>query len=507
MTKFAGIAVAALIAHAGVAFAQPVVIPDEAPPRSRAERPAGGDLRAPGQMEREGPARRQEGAPRAQRGQQGDDSRAQEAPGQPRERSQAQRERSSSPDDPQRVQGQQREQAQRERDQAQRDRDQAQRLREQAQRERPAESPDRRERRSEPGQPAGQTAQPPRTDNQPTASETARPAAPAAGANQAPSSAQRQAPDTNQAPSSSAQRQAPTQPGAQPGTSAGATDAQTLQSRQTAGTQQPDAESQRIADTVRERVERQEIKPVSDLGVSVSVGAELPSRVQLQAVPREIAAIRPQYRDFRYTVSEREIVIVDPRSRRVVEVIARDGGRGHDVYAVFEQRRDVRRWSRPTSVVFERGTVLPASAPYYDLPVELIERNPQWRGYQYVMTESEEVAIVEPRSHRIVEVIGKGGTQQAGTGQTTASLSRQPVAGGGDRHEIVRMILADARPGELNGIDALKGATLPQELRTQPIPAEAVERDQGLKGYHYALVGDDVLVVDPGSRQIIDVIE
>jgi hypothetical protein len=503
MTKFAGIAIAALIVHAGAAFAQPVMIPDEGP-RGRAERPAGGDLRAPGQIEREGPGRRPEGAPRAQRGPQGDEIRAQEAPGQPRERSQAQRERSGPSDelrgpDPQRAQGQQREKAQQERDQAQRDRDQAQRLREQAQRERPAETPDRRERRSEPGQPAGQTAQPPQTDNRPAASETARPAAPAPGTNQTPaSSAQRQAPDTNQAPNSSAQGQAP----AQSGTSAGSTDPQTQQSRQTAGTQQPDAESQRIAETVRERVERQEIKPVSDLGVSVQVGAELPSRVQLQAVPREIAAIRPQYRDFRFTVSEREIVIVDPRSRRVVEVIARDGGRSHDVYAVFEQRRDVRRWSRPAGIVFERGTVLPASAPYYDLPAELIERHPDWRGHRYVMTESEEVAIVEPRSHRIVAVVDKGGAQ------TTASLARQPASGGaGDRHEIARMILADARPGELVGIDALKGATLPQELRTQPIPAEAVERDQGLKGYHYALVGDDVLVVDPGTRQVMDVIE
>lgn len=500
MTKFAGIAVAALIAHAGVALAQPVMIPDEGP-RGRSERP-GGDLRAPGQIERDGPARRSEGSPRAQRG---DDIRAQEAPGQPRERSQAQRERTGPSDelrgsDPQRAQGQQREQAQRERDQAQRDRDQAQRLREQAQRERPAETPDRRER----SQPAGQTAQPSRTDSQPAASESARPAASAPGATQAPASAaQRQAPDTNQAPSSSAQGQAP----AQPSTSAGGTDAQTLQSRQTAGTQQPDAESRRIAETVRERVERQEIKPVASLGVSVQVGAELPSRVQLQAVPREIAAIRPQYRDFRFTVSEREIVIVDPRSRRVVEVIARDGGRDRDVYAVFEQRRDVRRWSRPSTVVFERGAVLPASAPYHDLPPEIIEQHPDWRGYRYVMTESEEVAIVEPRSHRIVEVVGKGGAQQAGTGQSTASLSRQPASGAGDRHEIVQMILADARPGELNGIDALKGATLPQELKTQPMPAEAVERDQGLKGYHYALVGDDVLVVDPSSRQIIDVIE
>ena len=240
--------------------------------------------------------------------------------------------------------------------------------------------------------PSTQTTQPQRPEERPTGSDTARP-----GASPAPDGTQRQGATT--------QRPDATQPGATTAAPTGSAPA----GRQSAAGEQAEPEKRRIADTVRERVERNEIRPVENLGVSVSVGAELPSRVQLQPLPSEIASIRPQYRDYRYTVSEREIVIVDPRSRRIVEVIERGGGRsgGSDIYAVFEQRRDLRRWNRPSSVVFEQGVVLPSDAPYYDLPVEIVERNPRWRGHQYVMTERDEVAIVEPRTRRVVEVVDR----------------------------------------------------------------------------------------------------
>jgi hypothetical protein len=68
------------------------------------------------------------------------------------------------------------------------------------------------------------------------------------------------------------------------------------------------------------------------------------------------------------TVSDGEIVIVDPRSRRIVEVIHRDGGRAGniDIYAAFEQRQDVRRWRPPPTIVFQEGVILPPSCLSYE---------------------------------------------------------------------------------------------------------------------------------------------
>lgn len=465
MKRFAGVAAIAFSAHAGLALAQPVFIESSERPPSRAERSApdgAGPSRAPGRSERQMlESQRPDGPGRTQHG-------AQAEPSDPRAR------------EPQRTQAPQREQAQRDRPDEQ---------------GRRASEPQRPDTRA----PAPQTAQPQRPENRSSPTDTARP-----GTAPAPTQSE------TQQPGSTAQRPDATQPGtAQTAPSGSAPSA-----RQSAQGEQAEPEKRRIADTVRERVERNEIRPVANLGVSVSVGAELPSRVQLQPVPSEIASIRPQYRDYRYTVSEREIVIVDPRSRRVVEVIERDGGRsGGNVFAVLEQRRDLRRWRRPDTVVFEQGVVLPPDAPYYDLPVELVERNPHWRGYRYVMTERDEVAIVEPRTRRVVEVIDKNAARSASGGgnpgqvASTAQQATSTGTGAGSRHEIVRIIMKDAQPGDINAVEHLKGTVLSREVVLRPLPAAAGEQDSQLRGYHYALLGDDVLIVDPGSREVIDVIE
>lgn len=483
MRRFAGIAAIAFAAQSGMAWAQPLGGPPDEKPRSRAERSAPDDLapRSPG--ERAGPQQRLERPPGAPRGARMDELRGEEPERggpQRREREQAQRERPDQAPTPRAQQDQQREHPQ-QREQAQRERQDdrnGRKATEQAQ-------PDGRAPRSP------ETAQPQRPDSRPGAPSTAQPA---------PS------PQDQQRPGLNAQR--PDAP--QPGTAS----PQPAENRaspggQPTGTARAESDNQRIADTVRQRVERNEVRPVENLGVSVSVGAELPSRVQLQPLPSEIAAIRPRYRDYRYTVSEREIVIVDPRSRRIVEVIDRGGGRAGtaDVYAVFEHRRDVRRWQRPSTVVFREGVVLPAGAPFYDLPPELIERHPDWRGYQYVMTESEEVAIVEPRTRRIVEVVDKNAARSASAAPASTGAISGTSAATGDRHEIARMILADARPGEMQGIDGLKGAVLPAQITLRPLPPEIEQQDQQLRGFQYALIGDDVLIVDPQNRQVVDVIE
>jgi len=41
----------------------------------------------------------------------------------------------------------------------------------------------------------------------------------------------------------------------------------------------------------------------------------------------------------------------------------------------------------------------------------------------------------------------------------------------------------------------------------RPLPSEAEKREPQLRGMQYTLIGDDVLIVDPQSRRIVDVIE
>jgi hypothetical protein len=61
----------------------------------------------------------------------------------------------------------------------------------------------------------------------------------------------------------------------------------------------------------------------ADVNVDLALGAEVPSSVELYEFPREIVAEVPKVRQYRYVVSERRVVIVDPGKRDVVRVLDR----------------------------------------------------------------------------------------------------------------------------------------------------------------------------------------
>ena len=63
------------------------------------------------------------------------------------------------------------------------------------------------------------------------------------------------------------------------------------------------------------------------MNFSVSVGVSVPPRVTVYDLPPSVVDIVPQYRGYRYTIVRDEIVIIDPRTRKIVEVIDRDPGR------------------------------------------------------------------------------------------------------------------------------------------------------------------------------------
>ncbi len=153
--------------------------------------------------------------------------------------------------------------------------------------------------------------------------------------------------------------------------------------------------------------------------------------------------------------------------------------------------------------------ILPADAPLAELPAEYIERTPRYRGYRYVAS-GDEIAIVEPRSRRVVQVIdrkqARAGEKGSDRSLTTASTGESPLPRD-ERAEINRMLLQRVTPGNLFGMRDLRGSTLPASLELQRLPAAVAERSPSLKGMSYVLIGDDALIVDPESRRVIDVIE
>jgi hypothetical protein len=58
-------------------------------------------------------------------------------------------------------------------------------------------------------------------------------------------------------------------------------------------------------------------------GISASAGAELPPSIELYTVPDDVAAEIPNAKLYKYTVVNDQVVLVDPTSMKVVEVIRR----------------------------------------------------------------------------------------------------------------------------------------------------------------------------------------
>jgi hypothetical protein len=68
-------------------------------------------------------------------------------------------------------------------------------------------------------------------------------------------------------------------------------------------------------------------EPERNLNISIRIGETIPPRVRLHRLPPEIISIEPEYRDYEYFATDDEVVIVEPRTHRIVSQVPRDPSR------------------------------------------------------------------------------------------------------------------------------------------------------------------------------------
>ena len=80
----------------------------------------------------------------------------------------------------------------------------------------------------------------------------------------------------------------------------------------------------RISQTLtRERL----APPERNLSISIRIGETVPRDVRFHRLPPEIVSIEPEYRDYEYFTTDDDIVIVEPRTKRIVSQVPRDVSR------------------------------------------------------------------------------------------------------------------------------------------------------------------------------------
>ena len=187
---------------------------------------------------------------------------------------------------------------------------------------------------------------------------------------------------------------------------------QTTQRGQTASTTVNDQQRTQIIEKLRS--DRTAARTTQNLNIQVNIGQPLPPRVRPRALPPDIVRIAPQYRGYEYTVVEDEIVIVEPRSRRVVDVISERGPArttagvgGGRMVMTQEQRETFRQVVRRTTTgsTSPSGSVADANClTLQPVPEELVRANPQLESYRYLAI-GEQIVLVDPREQKVVEVV------------------------------------------------------------------------------------------------------
>ena len=146
------------------------------------------------------------------------------------------------------------------------------------------------------------------------------------------------------------------------------------------------------------------------------------------------------------------------------------------------------------------GADLPGELDVRPLPPAVIALVPEYRGYDYVVVH-DEIVIVEPSTRRVVEIVRQGGPMEgmaapAGRINLTEAQSRLLF------ETVRREGIPEARVGE----EIADGATVPAEITLEPVPHEVVAEIPMIERYRLFLANDHVVLVDPDTREVVDVI-
>jgi hypothetical protein len=113
-------------------------------------------------------------------------------------------------------------------------------------------------------------------------------------------------------------------------------------------------------------------------------------------------------------VARDEIVIVQPKTRKIVEVIHKSGGtsrKSASIHLTTEQRRKFVSVVETTGstrgpshrIELREGMMLPDDIDLLDVPDTVVSEVPEIREYRYVVIDHE-IGLVEPDTRRVVEV-------------------------------------------------------------------------------------------------------
>ena len=146
------------------------------------------------------------------------------------------------------------------------------------------------------------------------------------------------------------------------------------------------------------------------------------------------------------------------------------------------------------------GATVPESVHYRPLPEEIVSIVPQYRGYHYVMVR-DEVVIIEPRTRKIVTVIHEGGSSGASVRRTSLDIPTEK------RRKIKTEVIRTYHGPRDAHFDLRVGERVPDTIGLETFPETIYTEDPDLKTYEYVVIEERVALVDPQSREVVEILD
>jgi Protein of unknown function (DUF1236) len=190
------------------------------------------------------------------------------------------------------------------------------------------------------------------------------------------------------------------------------------------------------------------------------------------------------------------------RSRSTTAVSVNDQQRTR----VFDQLHRDREFDQARTDIDIRinvGERLPERVRPRPLPTEIVTIVPEYRGYDYTVVH-DEIAIIDPRSREIVDVIPQGGVSAdrygGGYGGTRVTLSDE------QRQILFRSASATSTVGAVSSSSG-SSSSGPTCLSLKRVPDELAKSNPELASYQYLAIGDQLILVDPQNQKVVQVID
>lgn len=151
------------------------------------------------------------------------------------------------------------------------------------------------------------------------------------------------------------------------------------------------------------------------------------------------------------------------------------------------------------------GAVVPRSVDLRPLPAAIIDLNPRYRSYRYVVVENE-IVIINPQTYTVVEVIPAGGSTQArattrrGGGSVQLDTQQRQRILTYARQECQSVLTTDP------DFDLAVGIRIPERIELCPFEDVVVREVGVVQPYRFFMVRDQVVLVDPSDHTIVEVI-